>query len=62
MFGNGGGAEEASRTRVRWSWGKFNKLAPILIMIVATLRLKGTISKACVQSVLVYGSQKGSET
>ena len=30
MLCAGGGAEEASRTRVRSAWGKFNELAPVL--------------------------------
>ena len=30
MIGAGGGAEEASRTRVRCAWGKFRDLSPIL--------------------------------
>ena len=30
MIGSGGGAEEASRARVRCAWGKFRELAPIL--------------------------------
>ena len=29
MLCAGGGAEEASRTRVRSAWGKFNELAPV---------------------------------
>jgi len=32
MLGKGGGAEEASRLRVKYAWGKFNQLAPILTM------------------------------
>lgn len=57
MLGKGGGAEEASRTRVRCAWGKFNELGPILTMRGASLKLKGKIYRACVQRVLVYGSE-----
>src|SRR5271163_3132624 len=57
MVGKGGGAEEASRARVRCAWGKFNDLSPILARRGYPLRLKGKIYKACVQSVLVYGSE-----
>src|SRR5450755_4055524 len=57
MLGKGGGAEEASRVRVRCSWGKFNELAQILTMRAAPLKMKGKIYKACVQRVLVYGSK-----
>ena len=31
MLCAGGGAEEASRTRVRSAWGKFNELAPVCL-------------------------------
>jgi hypothetical protein len=57
MLGSGGGAEDASRTRVRCAWGKFNELAPIITSRGASLKLKGKIYRACVQSVLVYGSE-----
>jgi len=57
MIGAGGGAEEASRTRVRCAWGKFRELLPILTMRGASLKLKGKIYRSCVQSVLVYGSE-----
>jgi len=30
MVGKGGGAEEASRTRMRCGWAKFSELGPIL--------------------------------
>jgi hypothetical protein len=30
MLSAGGGAEDASRTRVWSAWGKFNELAPVL--------------------------------
>ena len=51
------GAEEASRTRVRSAWGKFNELAPVLTKRGVSLKLKGKIYDACVQRVLVYGSE-----
>ena len=51
----GGGAEDASRTRVRSAWGKFNELAPVLTKRGVSLKLKGKIYDACVQRVLVYG-------
>ena len=52
-----GEAEEASRTRVRSAWGKFNELAPVLTKRGVSLKLKGKIYDACVQRVLVYGSE-----
>src|SRR3989454_3745714 len=51
MIGSGGGAGDASRTRVRCAWGKFNELKPVLAEMGTSL--KGKIYKACVQSVLV---------
>ena len=57
MIGAGGGAEEASRARVRCAWGKFNELLPILTTRGASLKLKGKIYRTCVQIVLMYGSE-----
>jgi len=50
ILGKGGGAEEASKSRMRCDWGKFNELATISTMIRGFLEVKGKISKACVQS------------
>ena len=57
VIGKGGGAEEASRARVRCAWGKFRDLRMLLTVRGASLRLKGKIYRACVQRVLVYGSE-----
>lgn len=57
MIGAGGGAEEASRARIRCAWAKFRELAPILTSRGLSLRTKGKIYNACVRSVLVYGSE-----
>jgi hypothetical protein len=57
MIGAGGGSEEASRVRVKCAWGKFRELGPILTSRGPSLKLKGKIYKACVQSVLIYGSE-----
>ena len=57
MIGALDGAGEASRVRAICAWGKFNELALILTLRGASLRLKGKIYRACVQSVLVYGSE-----
>lgn len=57
MISAGGGAEDAARARVRCAWNKFRELSPILTTRGASLRLKGKIYKACVQSVMVYGSE-----
>ena len=54
----GGGVEEAVSCRVRCAWGKFNELnMPILTMRGTSLKVKGKIYKACVQSVMMYGSE-----
>ena len=57
VIGAGGGAEEASRARIRSAWAKFRELAPILTARGASLKMKGKIYKACVRSVMVYGSE-----
>jgi len=57
MIAAGGGAGEASRARVRSGWAKFKELAPILTSRGASLKVKGKVYRACVQSVLVYGSE-----
>ena len=48
---------EAVRCRVRCAWSKFNELMPILTMRGTSLKMKGKIYKACVQSVMMYGSE-----
>src|SRR5437867_6817049 len=57
VIGKGGGAEGASRARVRCAWGKFRDLRMLLTARGASLRVKGKIYRACVQRVLVYGSE-----
>src|SRR2546425_5779586 len=57
VIGKGGGAEEASRARVRCAWGKFRDLRGLLTAMGASLKVKGKIYRACVQMVLVYGSE-----
>src|SRR5579863_5536190 len=57
MLGCGGGVDDAVRTRVKCSWGKFRELAPILTVRGMSLKMKGKIYRACVQSVMVYGSE-----
>src|SRR5437899_398898 len=57
VIGKGGGAEEASRARVRCAWGKFRDLRMLLTARGASLRVKEKIYRACVQRVLVYGSE-----
>ena len=49
--------EEAVRCRVRCAWGKFNELMSILTIRGTSLKVKRKIYKACVQSVMMYGSE-----
>jgi len=56
LIGAGGGAEEASRARVRCAWEKFRELATVLISKRASLKLKGKVYMAGIQSVLGYAS------
>ena len=57
MIGGGGGAEEASRARVRSAWCKFRELAPFLTKRGASLTFKGLLCSVCVRSVMIYGSE-----
>src|SRR3981081_2243965 len=57
MLGIGGGAEEASRTKVKGAWGKFLDLAPIFATKGAPLKLKGMLCRASVHSVMTYDSE-----
>jgi len=45
-IGAGGGAEEASRARVRCAWAKFRQLVPVLTLWGATLKEKGKVYRA----------------
>ena len=57
MLSAGAGVEEAVRCLVRCAWGKFNELMPILTMRGTSLKVIEKIYKACVQSVMMYGSE-----
>ena len=50
------GSRLASISRVRYGWKKFRELSGILTTKV-TLRLKGKVYGACVQSSVIYGSE-----
>jgi hypothetical protein len=56
-IGSAGGAEEASRARVRCAWAKFRELSPLLTARGASLKIKGKLYTSCVQSVMMYGSE-----
>ena len=56
--GYGGGVVEVARARVRCAWAKFKELSPILTVRGASYPIKeGRIYSACVQSVLIYGTE-----
>jgi hypothetical protein len=57
MMGSGGGAEEASRARVRCAWAKFRELSPLLTARGASLKVKGKLYSLYVQCVMMYGSE-----
>ena len=56
-LGSGGGVVAAARAIVRCAWAKFKELSPILTVRGASYRIKGRIYSACVQSVLIYGTE-----
>ena len=56
-LGAGGSLDEAARARVRCFWAKFKELSPILTARSASHRMKGKIFRACVQSLLTYGTE-----
>src|SRR5206468_3840554 len=57
MISANGGAGSAAAMRVRSAWCKFNELLQILTAKGVSLHIKGKIYKACVQRVMVYGSE-----
>ena len=57
VIGKGCGEEESSIARVRCAWGNFMDLKMLLAARGASLRVKGKMYRACVQRVLVYGSE-----
>ena len=57
MIGSDGGAEDASSMRVKYAWGKFRELSPVLTAKRASLKLKGKVYRICVQSVMIYGRE-----
>ena len=57
MLNDAGGVEQAVAARVRAVWMKFRELGGILCMRGASLRMKDVVYKACVRSVLTYGTE-----
>ena len=52
-----GGVEDSARATVRCAWAKFNELSSILTVCGASYHMKGMMYRACVQSVLTYGTE-----
>jgi len=52
-----GGVAEASTTRARCAWKQFRLHTPILAKRGVSLRMKGRVYRACVQSVMTYASE-----
>ena len=57
MMNEGGGCEIAVSRRCHLGWARFNELAGILCGRRFTWKLRGKVFKACVRSVMVYGSE-----
>jgi len=53
----GGGAEEVSRAMVHCAWAKFREQAPVLTSRGESHKVKGTVYRAGVRSVLRYASE-----
>ena len=57
MIEAGGGVEVTTRARVRYAWTKCRELFPILTARDASQKVREKVYMACVQSVIVYGSE-----
>ena len=57
MWNDTGEVEQAVAARMRAAWIKFRELGGILCMRGASLRMKGFVCKACVRSMLTYGTE-----
>ena len=57
MLDAGGSAESASITRVQYGWKNFRELRRLLCSKAVSLKVKDSLFKACVQTVLLYGSE-----
>ena len=58
-LGSGGGVVEAARARVRSAWAKFKETFSYFdcAWCIASYQRKDLIYSACVQSVLIYGTE-----
>ena len=56
MLSAGGRCQVACRTRAKCAWGKFMELLPLHARRGVSLKIKGKIYSALVQSVMLFGS------
>ena len=57
MLKDAGRVEQAVAARVRAAWMKFRELGGILHIQRASSRMKGVVYKACVRSLVMYGTE-----
>ena len=57
MINADGGAEESVIARTRSGWKNFRDLLPVLTCRGFSFRWKERVYKACVRSVMLYGSK-----
>ena len=57
VIGAGGGAEDASRNRVKCGWAKFHELGCVLKDRGASWSIKGKFYRSCVQKTLLHGTE-----
>lgn len=57
VIGAGGGAEDASRNRVKCGWAKFHDLGCVLKGRGASWSIKGKFYRSCVQKTLLHGTE-----
>ena len=53
----GGGSERAIRARVGAAWGKWVKIASLLVNRGVPLHHRGKVYEACIRSVILYGGE-----
>ena len=57
VLNEGGGCEIAVSRRCHLGWARFNEMASVLCRRRFSWKLRGKVYKACVRSVMVYGSE-----
>ncbi len=57
-----GGAEAAMRGRISWAWKSWRELSSLLVNQNISLGSTAQVYRACVRSVLLYGSETWATT